>query len=704
MSESVFSSGKWIWSEARRENHYALFVKTIALPPLAGLGAEDEGTLSVCITASYHYELFINGEFVRRGPVHGDPQWCQVDAFRLPLDPGLSELRVAVVVHHDGGTHLNYLLPAPPGLLAEFDAGDVVVGTDESWRCLDLEMWRDGVAERGWALGYCEDYDARLEPPGWQEKDFPPDVTNGWPNAVAVEDADRTWGGYTRRMVPYLERELVEPLTFQGWRASEAGAADVADVSLACDDEPLEPVGGKTTHCAGAVNAVLDETNALTFDLGREHVGFYSFEIEAPAGVVIDVSGAELLRGTRPWIFRKGCRYSMRYTTREGRQQFTSFGWNGFRYLHVVIRGGTRDVWFHHVGCVQRKAPLTCAGAFEPGDVLLARIFELCRYTLEVGVQEHLVDCPTREQTQYWGDGLFIAESLWAGFDEPAYLKWYLDSFLHMPFKPDGQIGAQYPSGGSVLVDYSLIPLLGQRMYKAHTGEYYKPEETVEKALKLKQWYDARLGERGLVEFDDAAGTREGCRNFIDHPGIGWHNFPHRGIDRQGSSCPLNTFFYGFVSVLSELTAELDRPDAAALAAQAKGLAAAIRREFFDGAVFHDANDGGVLSEGTSWQTNGLAVYFGLAQGEQARLILGAMLSGYDHLCRCSPYFHFYFLPALRLAGLEDEARELIKREWGPMLERDATTTWEGFLGDEKDSLCHPWSTAPFLFLLEVDT
>jgi len=77
-----------------------------------------------------------------------------------------------------------------------------------------------------------------------------------------------------------------------------------------------------------------------------------------------------------------------------------------------------------------------------------------------------------------------------------------------------------------------------------------------------------------------------------------------------------------------------------------------------------------------------------------------AMLDGYDRLCRCSPYFHFYFLPALRKAGLHREALTLIAREWGPMIEAGATTTWETFLGDEKDSLCHPWSTAPLLYLM----
>jgi hypothetical protein len=251
------------------------------------------------------------------------------------------------------------------------------------------------------------------------------------------------------------------------------------------------------------------------------------------------------------------------------------------------------------------------------------------------------------------------------------------------------------------LLDYSLIPLLGQPIYKQRTGAYYRPEATYAKASLLKRWYDAHLNAQGLVDFDYQEYAEQGLRNFIDHPGVGWHNFPHPGIDRDGVSAPLNLFFYAFVRALGEIAAHLGRPEATRLSFQAEGLAQEIRRTFYDGCVFHDALSDGQLSEGTSWQTNALAVFFGLLQGEEATCAMRLMLEGYDWLCRCTPYFYFYFLPALRLAGLETEARALIAREWGQMLARDATTTWEAFGGDERDSLCHPWSTAPFLFLLE---
>jgi alpha-L-rhamnosidase len=482
----------------------------------------------------------------------------------------------------------------------------------------------------------------------------------------------------------------------------------VGDLSATHDEETLIPAGEWAPYDVQAANVALQTSNALCFDLGRERVGFYAFEIEAPAGLVIELSGAELLHEGRPWIYRKNTRYSMRYKTRAGRQRFFSFGWNGFRYLHLVIRGALPETGsplrIQRIGCLERKAPLSPARAFHTQDAGLQAVYDLCRYTLEVGAQEHLIDCPTREQTQYWGDALWIAVSLWEGFGERSYVDWYLEGYLHVPLDEQGQISSTYPGHHITLLDYSLIPLLGQPCYLERTGSYYKPEATYAKASLLKRWYDAHLNAQGLVEFDYQAYAEKGLRNFIDHPGVGWHNFPHPGIDRDGVSAPLNLFFYAFVRTLSKIASHLAKPDAPRLSLQAEGLAQEIRRTFYDGCVFHDARrtDRGEkqLSEGTSWQTNALAVFFGLLEGEEATCAMRLMLEGVDRLCRCTPYFYFYFLPALRLAGLEAEARALIVREWGQMLARDATTTWEAFGGDELDSLCHPWSTAPFLFLL----
>ncbi len=687
---------QWIWCPDETNNQYAVFAHALTGPTAAPIRCS--------ITASHHYELYINGCFVMRGPVPCDPAWCQVDEFTAEWPQGADRAVVAILVHHARGTHIGAIIPSRGGLRATLRTDRERVVTDENWRCLDLPMWRQDIPARGGFLGYCEDYDARLEPEGWESKSWPDHALAAWPHAIAVPNADDIWDGYSPRLTPYLERRESEPVSFRTWHAPGAGASGVGDVSAYQDDETLEPLDGWHPYSPAALSRLGGNANALTLDLGVERVGHYAVELTAPAGTAIEISGAELLRNERPWVFRKNTRYSVRYTTRAGHQTFTSFSWSGFRYLHVVVRGDTRGVRIERVLCAEKRAPIALRNRPRIADPDLARIYELCRHTLSVGAQEHLIDCPTREQAQYWGDAVFIAESLWSAFDEPSYLQWYLECFLHVPFWENGQIGCVYPGSHSTLLTYSLIPMIGQRFYKGHRGAFYRPAETLEKALRLKAWYDARRDASGLVTFDYEEYAQQGLRNFIDHPGVGWHNFPHPGIDRQGTSCPLNTFFCGFLRILADVAADVGHESQEALTAQADALAETIRRTFYDEVVFHDAIDDviddGTLSTGTSWQANSLAVYFGIIEGDDATRAMRAMLDGYDHLCRCSPYFHFYFLPALAMAGLHNEALALIVREWGHMLQRQATTTWEGFLGDEKDSLCHPWSTAPLLYML----
>jgi len=65
-------NSKWIWSKNISKNQHVLFVKNIKMSELSD-------KLNIKITAAYHYELFINGEFISRGPVPGNPKNCLFD-------------------------------------------------------------------------------------------------------------------------------------------------------------------------------------------------------------------------------------------------------------------------------------------------------------------------------------------------------------------------------------------------------------------------------------------------------------------------------------------------------------------------------------------------------------------------------------------------------------------------------------------------
>jgi hypothetical protein len=601
----------WIWTADSA--HYVLFHRT--WQPSTPIR-----DLRIAITASTTYELYVDGRFIHRGPVHGDPAWTSWDELSVTREQPDAAIDIAVVVHNDGPEALiSCVIPAPGGLALRCIAGDENLVSDETWKALPLAMWQP-APKRGWALGWGEDYDARREPAGWAEKRF---TSTGW-SAAVVRDST-VWQGHHPRSVPLIDLGSAAPV---GWWVGHAapGIPPLGEASVVADSEVLQ---GATVADLAAVNAALAAgATSVTADLGAEFVGHYEFEIDAPAGTVLDVAGAELLRDDRPWIHRKGTSYTVRYTASGGPARFRSFSWSGFRWLHLVVRSGG-PLQLRTLRAATRQAQLAPAHTAPAATPELRAIADLCQRTLQVSALEHLIDCPTREQAQYWGDGVFIAQALAVGFETPSYLRFYLDAFIQVPFTPTGQISSVYPGRHVPLLDYSLIPLLGQRFHRANYGVFHRPAETLAKALQLKRWYDARRDADGLLTELHAVKAEPPLITFIDHPGLGWHDFPHRGIDREGRSAGLNLFYLLFVRTLADIAESLSDATSVDLRQQEQSLASTIRTTFFDGSVMHDAERGGVRSAGTSWQSNALAVLAGILTPAEATIAMRRMLAGY---------------------------------------------------------------------------
>ena len=74
-----------------------------------------------------------------------------------------------------------------------------------------------------------------------------------------------------------------------------------------------------------------------------------------------------------------------------------------------------------------------------------------------------------------------------------------------------------------------------------------------------------------------------------------------------------------------------------------------------------------------------------------------------------SPYAYHYIIEALLHCGMETQARELMLKYWGGMIDKGADTFWEVY--DPKDdkrspygmhvviSACHAWSCTPVYFI-----
>lgn len=720
-------NAQWIWGEETAPNTYCYFRGKLLLPEIP-----LRGTLRVF--ADSRYQLWVNGVYVGQGPTPFKRPYLFVDDFDVARHLRGGANVVALLVHYHGVNHCTYT-KGPPGLIAELvvddsDGNTCELTTNTGWKVWVSRAYARKVPRRTWATAWCEYYDARAEPTGWETPDFD-DV--GWRQAREIDPG--TVQLLPRITAPLAEHEETAQSVVGTWHAQPgipvvegmdvpgANGPPVKSLTAWLDEEPLEAWSG-TDILRGPLKIDADNRGlALTVDFGQEIAGQVEMEVDCPAGVTIDLCPCENLRDGRPWCHRKGGDYAKRYVTRNGRQRWRTFGYDGFRYLHLVIRGPHPEVTIHRLGAWRRESALPIRATFESDDPVVNRIWEISCHTVRVCSQDVHVDCPTREQTSAWGD------HVWSGY-WAAFLTGDTSALRHLLLTGEHAQGlarpAEVPPGqlpcyafsevdSGLLYDYSLIFVWGIWLYLTVSGDRDLARRLVPVTDRVLDWYRQRLGPTGLVELDCEAARRrwqDGTAGekglvFIDHPGLGWHHHPGSPLDRRGINAALNFFFIHALEAQARVLEHLGEDGRARqLEAEAARLREAADKLFYDPqkGVYADGFDQGQRLAQVSQQTNALAVTSGVCPVERAPAVLARVMDPQDPgLCRCGTYFWLYLAAALCQAGLHERMWGEVVRLWNEMAEKGATTWWETFLGDELDSLCHIWSCVPgFLILSEI--
>lgn len=687
----LFQNAFFIWPEKTSGPDYVYFRKNFSISRIP-----DKAELH--LHADSRYQVWVNGRYLGQGPTPWKPPHLFYDTYDVRERLVAGDNCVAVLAHYFGIATHTYTL-SEPGLVAELEYGDGSesrrIFTDRTWKVLRSQAWEKNNLRRTWATGFVEYKNASLEPSGWNEIDFD---DHNWADPVTrpVKDSGIF---FHSKMTPALEEWFENaPKLLSTWRVSEKQKPE-EKLSAFLDRETYSPMSPLLWNAEREGDLTIDSPVALTFDLGAEVVGQIEFEISAAEGTLIEYAGAELLQDGRVWLYRKGGDYANRYLARDGRQTHRDFAYNGFRYLHFVVREGKGPVTIHRIGVWRRQARLKIRNNFMSDDALLQQIWDTSLHTLRVSSQEIQVDCPTREQAAYWGDGLWCAYWTFRLTGDASYFKHLLISAAHTQL-PSGQLTDSVFTGQGQrsLFDYSLIFIWGLAVYLEATGDRETVREILPTVRRVLDWYASRVGKTGLLEIDSPGEQAAGRGiTFIDHPGLGWHVPNDPGIDRRGISAGLNCFFLIALEKFRSVAEALGEPTA--LGIRSADLRELIRKSFWnkDARVFADSRlADGSLSDQVSQQTNILAVISGVCPEKDARDLLGRMLTSRDpKLARCTPYFWIYFAQALRQVGMEEELLGEIKRLWGAMLAHGATTWWECFDGDSLDSLCHPWSCVP---------
>jgi alpha-L-rhamnosidase len=435
-------------------------------------------------------------------------------------------------------------------------------------------------------------------------------------------------------------------------------------------------------------------------DLGRVVHGRLVAEVSGSAGTVIDIGWDERLwQDTRPlpypgslhpewnqtdsWVLDGTTRPISTLDTRSG------------RYVLVAV-WGEQPVTIEHIQVYEERYLEAQRGQFQASSERLNRIWQVGIETLYPNMTDAYAD-PWRERGQWWGDAFVVDHVNQVVSGDPRLLRRGL--WLMAEAFEEGQPTALAPNGGkTILLDYGMLWVLSLH-------DYWRLEED---RSFLFQVYPALVDLLAYLESYEHAAT-----HLLDIPVDHWSGWTHivlidwaASTSRYGQSTALNALYYAALVDAADM-ADLvgDAAQAQAWRQKARQVRTQVNRHLYrpEQGRYVAAVVGETVYPPVP-QAQAWALAYGVVPASEQQRVADALLD----LLSTDPsspnveiYGMYWVLEALGRAGCLSEALDVIERSYGYLLDRGATTWWEGFTADQHywAALSHGWGGAPTWFL-----
>jgi len=644
---------------------YTVFRKTFS--------AMDVSAATLNLFADARYVLWVNGQYVQRGPCRFDPAGPEYDALNVApfLVPGTNTLAVMVMSYPTNSSSINSKMKRHvPGLTAWLRVGlgaNVMnVLTDATWK------WKNNLRYKapgiGW--GFVNDtVDARLDDGDWTRTNY---NDSAWTAAAAISGAQ--WGALQARTTP-LQMEQ--------------------DVTVSGATFPISLTG----------------SNVVYFTLPQMVQGYFEIDVgSATAGSSIGVMVSE--RGSTNSISMSdnyGSVFS--YTSAAGRLKCFCTDTMGFHYLQITNMGGSSTIY--GVRVVDHRYPYTNAGSFSSSDPWLNDLWGRAVQTIRMCASDGYMDCTLRERAEWMGDSAVVeypvsrvtlAGPVVAGQPLASDSGLVRNMIRHIAESGsqlgDGRLKAHACSDRfdihGYIEDYSCLWVQALRQYYENTGDTNLINEVWPALTGQMQWFlDRRSAARGLVF----------AREFVIFDN------PLKYVYCEGAT--LNAFIYRALLDSAELGNAIGQGVTASNYLAAAGLLQTNYNLYLWDSV-HGTYYGGLNSDGSLTTTNSsggsisptstchaaiLALDRGIVLTNRLASVQQYFLSNYAAAVSY-PYTAFWVLN--NLYSLDDSSHDLeavnyIRNQWSGVMQRtDTGTLTETFNGGEA---CHNFGASAAYFL-----
>lgn len=468
------------------------------------------GQALIRLTADSRYVLFVNGTEVGRGPVRSQPRRLQYDVHDLgPYLRTGSNTILALVTYYGHANSFwfpaaaNPVLGRRPVLVLEGQVGEHFVHTDGSWRSAAMPAWSlaAGKAHDGVPV---EVVDARALPVGWRTGEGV-----AWERANVVhashlgalarsQPPTDPYGPLTRRIIGPLGGDVVEVADLV-WTAPEAdpvGEHPVARVR-SVQGAPAPEVGRGVPYRGNG------EVLHGVVDLGRVVCGLVRLELDAPAGTRVDLQYRE-----RPWVHGVPDPVSLpgtgaTYVARGHHDTFDAVEVNGFRYVHVLVQGPAgAPVRVGSLSVRELLYPSQGGASFRSSDPELDRLWAAGQRTVALNSHDAFIDCPTREQRAWVGDGVVHQMVHLATSTDWRLARQFL--VLGASPREDGllpmSVAGEMESGRGVTIpDWSLSWIHGVHEMFRHEADAALVGELLPVVERILRWYARHATADGVL-------------------------------------------------------------------------------------------------------------------------------------------------------------------------------------------------------------
>ncbi|MCX8081861.1 MAG: family 78 glycoside hydrolase catalytic domain [bacterium] len=716
----MFQNARWIWYDHYGYddvNVYMLARKEFILNDI------PEHPVEIKITADTRYKLYINEEYVCYGPARGYPENYPVDIVEISKYLKKGKNFIAIIVHQCGHGTFQSIYGGAGGLIVEGKIGEVDISTcpDNGWLVKKSFGHKQDMIRRSTQMGYQECFDARMTESDWKSSANINEGKDGWNSPKYRMAGCLPWLNFEERGIPLLKEEKMgfrEVLNFFYGRNYKywENMRNITSVYL-------EEIKTECRDCSKIKNIanMLREDDTYTmilpfpsdkhiniiFDAGVEVVGFLGVEVEGIGGEVIDFTTAELLNEEGHLCIKDtqtGSKVSIsdRYILRKGKQIFETFYIHGFRYLSLTVRNVNKPLKIKRVYIREVSYPFEKKAIFKTSDEWLNQIWDMCIRTQICCSLDAYIDCPWREQAQWWGDARVQAVNTYYGLGGDMRL-------FRRGIRQAGQ--SQISNGltyghfptiavGCILPDFTMTWIQTHFDYYRYTGDKSLMKEQYDRIEKAMGFFNSYIEKNYLL------GKMPEYWVFLD-----W-----APLYKDGFSCLFNLMYLSTLRTMATISNILKKPEKAnRYLIMAEKIEKRVKKVFWNNnkKCFWDGYDTiqNIPIKKISQHTHSLAILLDINRKYHRlwaeEILLPPMRQKpltHPNIIEASPFFYYYVIEALKkVGGYEKQIMDFIKSRWGKMLDSGATTCWEMWNPDPGvTSLCHAWSAHPIVHFIEI--